>query len=322
MRISTGLLFLAWLALPGMSAAQADRVTGFSFLKLDPSARSSALAGSFMAIYDGDVNGLYYNPALLRPDMSGAVSFSYLNHVSDINAAFVTYSRHFDGVASFGAGLRFLSWGSFERANELGEREGTFSAGDLALTVGAAREYSDRIRYGASVHMVYSSIESYRASALAADLGATYLLPESQFSASVSVNNIGFTVDSFGESRDDLPFDVRVGVAKRLRYLPLLVTVTAYDLQNIGDAPQGASGFGTVFQYLNFGGELRFSPAFQVRLGYSHRKHEALKQKSRLDLAGLGIGVGIVVRKIKVDYAYGSWSSLGSLNQLTIGTTL
>ena len=163
-----------------------------------------------------------------------------------------TDARDFDGIASFGAGLRFLSWGSFERANELGERDGTFSAGDLALTVGAAREYSERIRYGASVHFVYSSIESYRASALAADLGATYLLPESQFSASVSLNNIGVTVDSFGENRDELPFDVRVGVAKKLRYLPLLVTVTAYDLQNVGDAPEGASGLGSVFQYLNF----------------------------------------------------------------------
>lgn len=310
------------LAVSTAALGQADRVTGFSFLRMDPSARSSALAGSFVAIYDGDVNGLYYNPALLSPDMSGSVSFSYLNHVSDINAAFLTYSRHLEGVATFGAGLRFLSWGSFDRANELGERDGTFSAGDVALTLGAARAYTDRLRYGASLHVIYSSIDTYHASALAADLGATYVLEESGFAASMSVNNLGVTVDSFGENRDELPLDVRVGVSKKLRHLPLLLTVTAFDLQNVGDAPTESSALGSVFQYLNLGGELQFSPAFRVRLGYSHRKHEALKQKSRLDLAGMGIGVGIVVRKIKFDYSYSSWSTLGGLNQLTIGTKL
>jgi hypothetical protein len=322
MRLTTALLAILMFAMSSVALGQADRVTGFSFLRMDPSARSAALAGSFMAIFDGDVNALYYNPALLSEETSGSISFSYVNHLSDINAAFLTYSRHFDGVASFGAGLRFLSWGSFDRANEFGERDGTFSAGDIALTIGAAREYNSRIRYGANLHVVYSSIDTYHASALAADFGATYVLAESNFAASVSLNNVGVTVSSFGETRDELPFDLRIGVAKRLEHLPILLTATAFDLHNIGNAPEGASGIGSVFQYLAFGGEIQFSPAFHVRLGYNHRKHESLKQKSRLDFAGVGIGAGIVVRRIKFDYAYSSWSSLGGLNQLTIGTTL
>jgi hypothetical protein len=322
MRFQAALLIVAaWLA-SSVAVGQSDRVTGFSFLRMDPSARASALAGSYMAVSDGDVNGLYYNPALVREEMSGEISFSYLNHLSDINAAFLTYGRHIEGIASFAAGLRFLSWGSFDRTNEFGERDGTFSAADIALTVGAARPYTDRLRYGASVHMIYSSIDSYRASAVAADVGAAYVVPESDLTASITLNNVGVTVNSFGENRDKLPFDVRASVSKRLRYLPLLLTVTAFDLHNIGDTPDGASGVGSVFHYLNFGGEFRFSPAFQVRIGYSHRKHEALKQKSRLDLAGLGIGAGIVVRNVRVDYSYSSWSSLGGLNQITIGTTL
>lgn len=322
MRFTAVVVVLAAWAISSVAVGQADRVTGFSFLRMDPSARASALAGSYMAISDGDVDGLYYNPALISPEMSGSISFSYLNHLSDINAAFLSYGRHVDGIASFAAGLRFLSWGSFDRANEFGERDGTFSAADIALTVGAARTYTERIRYGASLHVVYSSIDTYKASALAADIGATYVIAESNLTAGVSVNNIGVTMSSFGESRDELPFDIRLGVSKRLRHLPLLLTVTAFDLHHIGDAPDGASGVGSVFHYLNFGGELQFSPAFQVRLGYNHRKHEALKQKSRLDLAGVGFGVGIVVRNIKVDYSYSSWSSLGGLNQITIGTTL
>ncbi len=304
------------------SAAQADRITGFSFLRLDPSARGSAMAGSFAAIYDDDINSFFYNPSLLNESMSGTVSLSYLNHVADINAGFLSYGRHIEGAGTFAAGVRFLSWGSFERANEFGETDGSFSAGDIAVSIGGARPYGQRMRYGANLHLVYSSIESYSASALAVDLGGAYVIPESDFVASLVLSNAGVTLSSFGESSDDLPFDLRASVSKKLAHLPLMLSLTAFDLQNIGDPPGDASGVGALFQYLVLAGELQFSPSFRVRLGYNHRKHESLKQKSRLDLAGLGIGAGIMIRKIRFDYSYSSWSSLGGLNQLTIATRL
>ncbi len=313
---------LSLLPIAGGASAQADRVTGFAFLRMDPSARGAALAGSLGAMYDDDVNAFYYNPALLNGRMSGAVSLSYLNHLADINAGFLSYARDFEGVATVAAGVRFLSWGSFERANEFGERDGTFSASDVALTVGAARAYNERLRYGVNLHVIYSSIESFNASAIAIDVGGAYVVPESDFVASVTISNAGVTLSSFGETSDDLPFDVRLAVSKRLAHLPLTVTVTAFDLQNLGDPPADASGVSSLFQYITMAGELHFGPAFRMRIGYNHRKHESLRQKSRLDFAGLGIGAGIMVRNIRFDYAYNSWSSLGGLNQLTIGTTL
>ncbi len=317
------ILFAGLCLLPIVGAhAQADRVTGFAFLRMDPSARAAAMAGSFGAVYDDDVNSFYYNPALLNASMSRAVSLSYLNHLADINAGFLSYARDFEGMATVGAGIRFLSWGSFERANEFGERDGTFSASDVALTVGAARAYNERLRYGANLHVIYSSIASFNASALAIDIGGAYVVPESDFVASVTVSNAGLTLSSFGETADELPFDVRLAVSKKLAHLPLTVSVTAFDLHNLGDPPAEAAGIGAMFQYLTLAGELHFSPAFRVRIGYNHRKHESLRQKSRLDFAGLGIGAGIRVRNIRFDYAYNSWSSLGGLNQVTIGTTL
>ena len=323
-RLSAGItiLLVAALGLGEEAAAQSERVTGFSFLRLDPSARSSAMAGSFGAIYDDDVNAYYYNPALLNESMSGSVSLSYLNHLSDINAGFVSYARHLEGKGTVAAGVRFLSWGSFERANEFGETDGTFSAGDVAVTLGAARAYSERLRYGANAHLIYSSIDSYSASALAFDVGGTYVVTESEFVASLVLSNAGVTLNSLGETRDELPVDLRLAVSKKLAHLPLLLSVTAYDLQNVGEPPNDASGIGAVFQYLTLAGELRFGPSFRIRIGYNHRKHEALKQKSRLDFAGVGVGTGIMIRKIRFDYSYASWSSLGGLNQLTIGTKL
>ncbi len=312
------LLLLA--ALP--ARGQPGDLTGFAFLRLEPSARAAALGGSYAAVYGDDTNALFYNPALLNEQMHGMLSLSYLNHLADLNAGFAAYSRHLDGLATFAAGLRFLSWGRLERADEQGQRLGTFGAGDVALTLGAARAYDDRLRYGASVHLVHSSVASYGATALAFDAGLLYYLPDQNLSLSASVHNLGATLSSLGSTRDDLPVDVRIGFTKRLRHLPLLLTLTGYNLHDLGDTPDDASALSNVMRFLTFGGEFQFSPAFNVRLGYNHRRHEDLKMSSRLDLAGFSLGAGLRITRVWVDYAFNSWSSLGGLHQFTVRTRL
>ncbi len=321
MRLRCLLLCLFALAFT-RAEAQPGELTGFSFLRLEPSARAAALGGSYAAVYGDDINGMFYNPALLNEQMHGALSLSYLNHLSDVNAGFLAYSRHYEGLATFGLGLRFLSWGSFDRSDETGERLGSFGASDVALTVGAARSYGERVRYGANVHVIYSSLDAFNASALAADLGVLYHVAERSLTFSASVNNLGVTLSSLGTTRDDLPVDLRVGFSKRLTHLPLLITVMGYNLHNLSDTPDDATAVDKVLYHVAFGGEFQFSEAFRLRFGYNHRRHEDLKLKSRLDLAGVGLGAGIRISRVRIDYAFNSWSSLGGLHQFTLRTHL
>lgn len=307
-------------ALPARS--QPTDLSGFGFLRLEPSARAAALGGSFSAVYGDDVNAFFYNPAALNDAMHGALSVSYLNHLSDINAGFVAYSREVAGVGTLAGGLRFLSYGEFEEADEQGNRTGTFGASDVALTVGAARAQSERLRYGANVHVVYSSIADFNASALALDAGVLYALPEQTLTLSAGVNNLGVTLSSFGDTKDDLPLDVRVGLTKGLRYLPLTVSVMGYNLHDYDSISDDATTLDNVLGHLALGGELQFAEAFGVRVGYNHRRHEALKTKSRLDLAGFGAGFGIKITRFRFDYGYNSWSENGGLHQLTVRTVL
>ncbi len=315
------LLFLVF-SLSFTAQAQPGDLTGFSFLRMEPSARAAALAGSYNAVYGDDINAMFYNPALLNDQMDGAFSVSYLNHLSDLNAGFVAYSRDYGDLGTFGLGLRFLSWGDFDRANEQGERLGTFGASDVALTLGASRSYNERLRYGANVHLIYSSIDAFNASALATDLGLLYRVPEHQLTLSASVNNLGVTLSSLGVTHDDLPVDLRVGLTKQLSHLPLMFTVMGYNLHDLGDSPEGGTTVDNVLYHVSFGGELQFSKAFSIRAGYNHRRHDALKLTNRLDLAGFGLGAGIVISRINIDYAFNSWSTLGGLHQFTVRTHL
>ncbi len=321
--LSLLVLLVSASLVPSTIHAQVGEPGGFSFLRLEPSARAAALGGSYSAVYGSDINAVFYNPALVNEQMHNALSVSYLNHLSDINAGFVAYGRHYDGLGTFSAGLRFLSYGDLERASATGERLGTFSASDVAFTIGLARMYSERVHYGVNAHIVRSGIDNASASALAFDAGVLYVVPAAELTLSAAVRNAGVTLDSFGTTRDELPLDVRVGVTKRLRYLPLLVSVMGYNLHNLGEGTaDDATALDNVLHHVTLGGEFQFSQAFNVRFGYNHRLHESLKLKSRLDFAGVGFGFGLKVTRVSIDYAYNSWSSNGGLHQFTLGTRL
>ena len=77
-----------------------------------------------------------------------------------------------------------------------------------------------------------------------------------------------------------------------------------------------------MLHHLILGAEFQFSPAFNVRFGYNHRRHEALKTGSRLDLAGFATGFGLRIRRFGFDYAFNTWSSIGALHQFTLRTML
>lgn len=273
-------------------------------------------------MYGDDVNTLFYNPALLNPQMHRSLSVSFLNHVSDLRAGFLAYSHTLDRIGAMGFGIRYLSYGSLTRTDARGNEQGSFSANDVAFTVGISRLYTEQFYVGANLHSILSSVDAYNASALAADLGMVYHALNGAFAFSASVNNVGIVLKSLGDVKDELPLDFRIGVTSRLQHLPLLITLTGYNLHDFDSAIEGATTFDRVMEHVALGGEFQFSEGFNVRFGYNHRRHQTLKQKSRLDFAGFGFGVGLKISRIYFDYAYNSWSSLGGLNQFTLRTVL
>lgn len=302
-------------------AAQPGPAGTFSFLRLEPTARAAALAGAFGAVPTDDPAVLYYNPAALGDATDGGLSLSYLNHLGGLNAGFAAYGRRVRGLDA-ALSLRYLGWGEIPETDEFAQETGTFGASNLALTLGAARPVAENVRLGVSVHGVLSTIAEHRASALAADVGVVYTRPEALFAVGASVHNVGVTLASLGATRDELPLDVRLSVSKRLAYLPLLVTVTGYNLHDPGVGPAGRTPAEQVAGHVAVGGELQFSPAFNVRAGFNPRRNQELRTADRLDTAGLSLGFGLRVRGYTFDYGFGSWSANGALHQFTLRTVL
>jgi hypothetical protein len=306
------------MAQPGAS------LSSFPLLRFDASARTAALGGAYTAVADGDVNAMFYNPAIPGPVTSRIPSLSYLNHLAGIDAGTLAYSHAAQRLGTtVSGGLRFVHWGgAIQQRNERGERTGTFSAGDVALTLGAARALGPRMRYGANVHLLHAQLESVQATAVAADLGVLYRVPAHRLALGASLRHLGFSIDEFAKKDPTLPLDLQLGVSKRLAHLPLLLSLTAYDLNEIGTGVEGGSTLDHVLGHLTFGGELRLGEALRLRLGYNHRRSRDTAIADQSDLGGLGGGFGLVVGGVAVDYAYNSWSELGGLHQFTLRADL
>ncbi len=289
---------------------------------MDASARSAAMSGSSSAVAESNSSVLFFNPALLSPLADRRLSFSYLNHVSDINAGWLSYARHVDSLGTLAVGLRYLSFGSFDERDQQGVKTGTFGASDVAFSVGGSRSWRTNWTYGAALHLTRSSIAANAASASTIDAGVAYINPNSRSSFSASINSLGVVLSSVGERSDKLPLDVRLGFTQKLAYLPLLISITGYRLHKLDGGQEGNSSFASVLNHVKLAGEFQFSKAFQVRFGYDRRRHEDLKVKTRLDMAGFSTGVGIVIANIGFDYSFNSWSSLGALHRFSIVSKL
>lgn len=314
--------FLAvFLFAAGAIRAQPGDVTAFTLLRMEPSGRVAALAGAAVALDPSDVSTAFQNPALIGSSMERMLSVSYLNHLTDVKAGFVSYATSAGRFGTVLGGIRYLTYGTFERADENGVRDGTtFGAYDAIVTVGLGRSYNERLHYGVSLHWIASRIDDAGAGAFAADAGVYYYMSGEQLAMSLSVHNVGVTLNSFGATKDELPVDLRMGVSKRLSHLPLHLTVMGYNLHDFDGS--GGSFADDVLEHIAFGAEFILGPSLRARLGYNHRRHQDLKTDSRLDLAGVGIGFGIALNRFRFDYAYNDWSSLGGIHYLTVQTRL
>ncbi|MEM6289188.1 MAG: PorV/PorQ family protein [Bacteroidota bacterium] len=323
MRVLIALAALLGAALP--ASGQAPSETAFDLVRLDPSARAAALAGAG-AVRGDDPTAAFYNPALLTSDMDGALALGYTNHVADVSAGAASYARDLGlwGGLSVGAGVRFLSYGEFDRRTGAGDDAvlGTYGASEAAVTLSAAREVLPQLRLGANVHALFASLDEASAQALVADLGLALSVPEEALTIGASVHHVGVLLSSLGETDDRLPLDLRVTVSKRLEYLPLTVSLSGVDLQSFDGPEVDSSLVNRTLDHVALGGELQLGRTLAVRAGYNGRRGDALRSGSRLDLAGVSVGAGIKLRRVTVDYAFSNWGDFGGLHQFGVRTRL
>ncbi|MGD8306257.1 MAG: type IX secretion system protein PorQ [Ignavibacteria bacterium] len=287
----------------------------YEFLRLDMSARAAALGGAFVT-YSDDADIIFYNPAGLNLLEGNPVSFSFTKHLMDINLASVSYSTNLFNIGRVGAAIQYINYGSFDEADEFGNKTGEFGAGEFAVLVGYAGEFENNLHYGANAKFIYSSIADRSSNAVAVDLGINYEIPDLKLNIAAVVLNLGTQISSFIDTKEDLPVDVAVGVSKRLENLPLRLSLDFHKLTEKRD------DFVQRFKAFSIGAEFYLSKVFSLRLGYDNEKRSELKIGTTAGIAGFNGGLGIHVSDYRFDYGYTSLGKVGSLHRISLVTTL
>ena len=311
------LLAMGVVALTVM-ADDGTTTTAYNFLNVPSSSHVYGLGGHNLTIIDDDINLVEQNPALLGPEFDHQVGINYMRYIGDTNFAGLRYGQ---GVSEHGAiavGIQYFGYGNIQGADIDGTLTGTFSASDIAVNLTYSHDISERFRGGVTLKYIYSKYEDYTAGAVAADLGVNYYDPEHEFSASLVGKNLGGQVKKFNEFKDNVPWDVQVGMSKMLGKAPIRLHLTAYDLRHwsvpyykIIDASNPNSGleekesFGSnLLRHLVFAADVLPSDNLYLGIGYNYRTRTDMATYKRDFMSGLSLAGGLKVRAFGFGVAF------------------
>lgn len=317
----------------------------YQFLNVPVSARVGALGGSLVAVKDDDPNLAIANPSLLSSAMSGSVSLTYLNYFADINYGYFSYVKDVEKLGTFSAGLKYIDYGTFLETDEAGNELGNFSAGEYAFIIGWGRKIDSLFSVGANLKPIYSSLYNYSSFGLALDISGTYYNPKSKLAVSALIKNIGTQIKPYvdGGDRESLPFEIQLGMSKKLKHIPLRVSLDLVHLENFGLAfndstaatildselsdeeksERNKTGIVTeLFRHVVVGAEFLPSKSFMLRFGFNFKRRAELALDARGGIIGFSFGVGFRVKKFNISYGRATYHLAGSSNHFTITTNL
>ncbi|HPT30424.1 MAG TPA: type IX secretion system protein PorQ [Prolixibacteraceae bacterium] len=310
----------------------------YQFLNMSNSARIAALGGIQVAINDSaDLNLAFYNPGLLKESCTNQLLMNYVNYLTDINVGYVSYGFSLGKYGTMAAGMHYINYGKFIAADENGVKsENGFSAGEYALNIIWSKKIQ-RWNVGANLKPVLSGFESYRSFGIAADIGASLLSVNNRSSFGLVARNIGTQITSYyeGGKREAIPFELLAGFSQKLAHAPLVLSVTARQLNHWNLArpdedntqdefnTEPAESFGKQFmRHLLLGAEILPSPNFTLRLGYDYHLRQEMKLEEKLSTVGFSLGFGVKIKRFRLDYSTTRFHVAGSSNLISLAFNL
>lgn len=317
--------------------AQIGGLHTYEFLDLPGSARVTANGGIQIAVMEDDIAMAYQNPALYNKEMHQKIQIGHQLYFSDIQNGYAAAAYQLKQNITVSAGLQYISYGSFDRTDYIGNINGTFTAKEYGLVLGGAYQRG-KWSYGINTKWIGSYFDQYNSYGAAADIGVAYNDTSSLFTTSFVIKNIGGQFTSYVDTKENLPFDIQFGVSKRLKYVPfrfgiMLHHLHQWDIRFDDPAMQSSNTFigdtttvkektytvDKLFRHANFTGELYFGKALNIRFGYNHLRRQELQIESRPWASGFSGGVGIRVKRFSIDYGKSFYALPASTNHFSLG---
>jgi hypothetical protein len=294
------------------AGAQSAGTSVFDFLSLPTSAHSMALGGQNVSLIDDDACLLFQNPALMSDSNDPAIALSFLTYMRGSKAGSASWTMGHGERGTWGVGAQFVSYGSMKETTVEGIEMGYFSALDMAITGGYSYTLTEHLAGGATGKFIYSNYGGYSSVALAVDLGLNLYYEDADFSLSAVAANLGGQVKAFGDKHEKLPYDLRLGLTKRLANAPIRFSVTLVDLirwrasdyySTDGDPKAGR----ILLNHFVLGIDVIPIKQLYISAGYNFRRAYEMKAAGGSHAAGLSFGAGLNIKKFHLGLAYAKY---------------
>lgn len=295
-RLSTTLLILS-TAFIAIHAQTGD--TGYQFLNVPTSAHSAALGGGNVSIIEDDPTLMFTNPALLANVSDKTLSLNFTSYISSTSKLSAAFAKQAGERGTWAVAAMLLNYGKMTETNENFEQLGEFSAKDISVQGGYTYLFSDYWSGGVQGKVIMSNYGEFKSTALGVDLGINYYDADHGLSFSLVGQNLGGQVKALYETNEKLPFNLVAGISKDLANAPIRLSIT---FDNITDWDEKKP-----INHLTFGADIFPSSTTWVAVGYNPRRGNEMKIGDSKHWAGLSLGAGLTLKKLKIGLAWGKY---------------
>jgi hypothetical protein len=309
-----------------------------NFLRLPNTPQLTALGGINVSVLSDDAGMSFNNPALLNKEMHTQVNAVFNNFYAGVNNYHISFGYYNEKLkTNFGTGLNYFNYGKLEETDPSGNIFGTISPTDWVFQVSASRSYLEKWNYGATIKYISSNYGVYRSNGIGLDVAVLFKDSANLVSVSLIAKNMGFQLEKYaGTEPEELPFDLQLGVTKKLQDAPLSFSLTAQRLHQFdlryndtvfnnqnGQNKNGKFTLDKIFRHFIIAAQAYPAPQIELTAAYNHLRRQELNiSNSSNGLNGFSMGVGLLVKKLQVRYARTYYQNNTVFNQFGLNLKL
>lgn len=288
----------------------------YRFLNLPTSTHVNALGGNNVSLVDNDISLIFHNPALLGSEMDMNLNLNYMSYIADISVGSASFGKSINEISTMGFGVNYLDYGDFRRFSDEEIESGDFTAKDIVVNGMYSRDLTNRLRGGVTAKFIYSSYESYTSTAIGFDVGLSYYLEDNNFSAGLVIKNLGAQLSSYNDKKVGLPWDVQLGMTKKLGHSPLRLSLTGmyltqWKFEKINEAngiEDEDDSFGkTLLKHMVIGVDILPTKNMWIGVGFNPKAHYDLKLQDGNKWGGWNAGAGLRVKRFNVGFSFAQY---------------
>lgn len=294
---------LLLLLLAATVAPAQESQTDYNFLRLPVSAHVAALGGDNITIGDDDPSLIFHNPALASNVTDRTLNLNFMTYMEGTKTASAAFVKAWGQRATWGAAAQYLDYGSIKQRGIANEDLGSFTPKDIALSGVFSYLLTNRLAGGVTAKFITSHIAGYNSIAVGVDLGLNYVDDNLGLSLSAVARNLGGQVKAYNDDFERIPFDLQLGVSKKLGNAPLRLSGTLTQLNSW----KGSK----LSDHIVVGADILLSEQIYVAAGYNFRRAKEMKiaeeEGSSSHGAGLSIGAGLQLQRFRLQVAYAKY---------------